>query len=440
MATRFGYAVILAISLAVCVKASNDTSNDDPVATPNAFDGDIREHAKGLFDDGRRIFRNDTFGNERFWGDALHLHHALLGSREVEGLTPRALLELGLKLDADALPAHLARDFKNGSVKSADVSVTAALLKANAIVGVVAVTDSNEMVTTVGLSCALCHSSVDDSIAAGIGQRLDGWANRDLDVGWLISLAPNLQPLAQMLNVDEAQLKKVLRSWGAGCFDAVLDKDGKAFRPDGKRACTLVPPAFGMAGINLHGWTGFGSVPYWSAYIAATELHGVGTFVDSRLNAVQFPSVAKGRSRVVSARSDQLADKQAALHYYQLSIPAPPPPADSYDGMAAVRGKALFGGKARCGSCHVPPLFTEPGHNLHDPAELGIDAFQADRSPTHSYRTTPLAGLWTHTSAGFYHDGRFTTLDEVIAHYDAHFRLGLEPAEKTDLVEYLKSL
>jgi hypothetical protein len=282
---------------------------------------------------------------------------------------------------------------------------------------------------------------VDDSLAPGVGHRLDGWANRDLNVGAIVALAPNLQPIAELLQVDVPTVKTVLASWGPGRFDALLDKDGKAFRPDGAQAGTLIPPAFGLAGINLHTWTGFGSVPYWNAYVAVTEMHGSGTFIDARLgNAAQYPVAARTGSWNSRGAPDRVSPKLAALHAYQLSLPAPKPPPGSFDAQAAVRGKILFENKARCASCHVPPLFTEPGHNLHAPAEIGVDAFQADRSPTHAYRTAPLAGTWTHQKGGFYHDGRFATLDDVVDHYDALFNLGLTTQEKKDLEEYVLSL
>ena len=244
-----------------------------------------------------------------------------------------------------------------------------------------------------------------------------------------------------MLGVDEATVKKVLASWGPGCFDAELDKDGKALRPDGKRACTLIPPAYGLAGVNLHTWTGFGSVPYWNAYVGGTEMHGAGTFFDARLSdAAQYPVAAKSGSWNTRGKPDQLTAKLPALHFYQLAIPAPKPAKGSFNEEAAERGRTLFAGKAKCATCHVPPLFTEPGNNLHAPKEVCVDSFQADRSPTHMYRTAPLAGLWSHQKGGFFHDGRFATLAEVVNHYDSCLGLGLEGQEKADLVEFLKSL
>jgi len=237
-------------------------------------------------------------------------------------------------------------------------------------------------------------------------------------------------------------VKKVLTSWGPGKFDAEIDKDGKAFRPDGKAAATLIPPAFGLAGINLATWTGFGSVPYWNAYVSATEMHGMGTFIDARLGAkTQYAVAAKsGAYETRGGAADKATAKLPALHFYQLSIPAPKAPAGSFNAAAFDRGKVLFSGKAGCARCHVPPLYTEPGQNLHTPAEIGVDGFQADRSPTHMYRTAPLAGLWSHQKGGFYHDGRFATLADVVNHYDTVLKLKLAAEEKADLVEYLKGI
>jgi hypothetical protein len=292
-----------------------------------------------------------------------------------------------------------------------------------------------------GIQCAFCHSTVDDSFTPGIGKRLDGWAARDLNVGAIVSLAPNLKPFTDLLGVDLPTVKKVFGSWGPGRFDAELDKDGKGFRPDGKQAGTLIPPAFGLAGVNLHTWTGFGSVPYWNAYVASGEMHGSGTFFDARLsNTTQYPVSARSGEGNRRGVPDRITPKLAALHFYQLAIPAPAPPTGSFDKEASTRGKGVFEAKAKCATCHVPPLYTEPGNNLHTPAEVGVDAFQADRSPTHMYRTAPLAGLWSHQKGGFYHDGRFATLGDVIDHYNDLLKLALTDREKADLIEYLKSL
>lgn len=417
------------------------------IAAPPAqkgFDAEIMRSSQTLLEQGRQIFRSDTFGSEAFWGDTLQLHKAIAGDKNGgigAGVSPKTALSVGLKVDAEALPAALVAQIKAGKVNLDDPATTIALLKLNAVVGVVGVTNPDGTVKSIGITCAFCHSTVDDSFSPGIGKRLDGWANRDLNVGAIVALAPNHKPYTDLLGVDEATLKKVLDSWGPGCFDAEIDKDGKALRPDGKRACTLIPPAFGLAGVNLHTWTGFGSVPYWNAYVAATEMHGSGTFFDARLgHKEQYAVSAKSGAYNLRPAIDRITAKLPALHYYQLSIPAPKPPPGSFDARAAVRGKALFTGKAKCAGCHVPPLYTEPGENLHAPGEIGVDAFQADRSPTHMYRTAPLAGLWSHAKSGFYHDGRFGSLLDVVDHYDSFMKLGLAASDKADLVEYLKSL
>ncbi len=407
-------------------------------------DGQISAHARRMMNDGRRIFRFDTFGSEAFWGGALQLHKAIAGEKNGGvggGVSPKTALSVGLKVDTEALPAALVEQIKAGKVDLDDPAITLALLKLNAVVGVTGKFDKAGKIQSMGIQCAFCHSTVDDSFAPGIGKRLDGWANRDLNVGAIVSLAPNLKPFTDLLGVDVATVKKVLASWGPGRFDAELDKDGKAFRPDGGQAGTLIPPAFGLAGVNLHTWTGFGSVPYWNAYVGVTEMHGSGTFFDQRLNNKdQFPVSAKSGAGNSRGTPDRVTSKLAALHFYQIAIPAPTPPAGSFDAAAAARGKDLFSKKAQCATCHVPPLFTEPGHNLHTPSEMGVDSFQADRSPTHMYRTAPLAGLWTHQKGGFYHDGRFATLRDVLEHYNGLLKLGLTEQEKSELTEYLKSL
>ena len=424
--------------------AQADESNGELRKGLAENDRSIQAHARRMLEDGRRIFRFDTFGSEAFFGDALQLHKAIAGARNGgvgQGVSPKTALAVGLKVDSAALPDTLKSQLRAGTVDLDDPATTLALLRLNAVVGVTGRFDDAGRIQTLGTQCALCHATVDDSFAPGIGKRLDGWANRDLNVGAIIALAPDLTPFTDLLRVDETTVRTVLRSWGPGRFDALLDKDGKAFRPDGGQAGTLIPPAFGLAGVNLHTWTGFGSVPYWNAYVAATEMHGSGSFFDARLeDPDQYPVSAKSGTGNVRAKPDLVTAKLAPLHFYQLAIPAPKAPEGSFDKAAAARGKEVFNGRAQCSTCHVPPLFTEPGHNLHTPAEMGIDSFQADRSPTRMYRTAPLAGLWTHQKGGFYHDGRFATLSAVVEHYDRNFRLGLTPGEKGELVEYLKSL
>jgi len=428
---------------ALVLLGTHCSAHADGVAS-TGFDKAIDDNAARMMGDGRQIFRFDTFGDEAFWGDALQLHKAIAGEKNGgvgSGVSPKTALAVGLKVDLDALPSALQQQLKAGQVNLDDPATTLALLKLNAVVGVTGYFNTDGGIKSLGIQCAFCHSTVDDALAPGIGRRLDGWANRDLNVGAIVSLAPNLEPFTDLLGVDAATVKKVLASWGPGRFDAELDKDGKAFRPDGKQAGTLIPPAFGLAGVNLHTWTGFGSVPYWNAYVGATEMHGSGTFFDARLGRPdQYPVAARSGSHDTRGKPDRLSAKLAALHFYQLSIPAPRATQGSFDRAASDRGEALFDGRAKCASCHVPPLFTEPGNNLHAPAEIGVDAWQADRSPTHMYRTAPLAGLWSHQKGGFYHDGRFATLLDVVNHYDSFLKLGLSDSEKHDLVEYLKSL
>jgi hypothetical protein len=410
------------------------TLDDDPVV----------EQAKATIAEGRDTFRFDTFGDEAFWGDTLKLHQAIAGEANGgvgDGVSPATALEVGLKVDSEALPADLVQKLQAGEVDLDDPKTTLALLQLNAVVGVTGFFDSKGTIVSMGIQCAFCHSTVDDSFAPGIGKRLDGWANRDLDVGTIIALSPDLSAFATLLDVDEDAVRAVLRSWGPGKFDAELSLDGKAFRPDGESAATLIPPAYGLAGVNLHTWTGWGSVTHWNALVSNLEMHGKGTFYDPRLNDPEkFPIAAREGFYDVRNTPDLITSKLAALHVYQLVLQAPSPPAGSFDADAAERGQALFEDKAECARCHVPPLFTEPGWNMHEASEIGIDDFQAMRSPDERYRTSPLKGLFAHQKRGFYHDGRFATLEDVIDHYDDVFDLGLSSDEKSDLGEYLKSL
>jgi hypothetical protein len=410
---------------------------------PNAPDP-VLQNARELLLEGRQTFRDDTFGDEEFWGGTLRLHEAIAGEEHGgvgPGVSPSTALAIGLKVDFDALPLSLRRALRRGEVDLEDPAATLALLELDAVVGVTGFFDGSGELTSFGIQCALCHSTVDDSFVPGIGRRLDGWANRDLDVGRIIDLSPDLTPIAELLEVDEAAVRTVLRAWGPGKFDASLLLDGKGFRPDGKTAATLIPPAYGLAGVNLHTWTGWGGVPHWNAFVANLEMRGKGVFVDPRLeDAEQFPVAARLGFGDVRSEEDRITAKLAGLQLYQLSLPIPVPPPGSFDPDAAARGRALFGGKAQCATCHVPPIFTEPGWNLHTAAEIGIDDFQANRSPERRYRTTPLRGLWAHAEGGFYHDGRFATLEDVVAHYDDHFSLGLTADEIQDLVAYLRSL
>lgn len=413
----------------------------------------IDANAASMMAEGKQTFRNDTFGDQAFWGGQLRLHDTIKGlpnGGEGPGLTPAQALALGLKVDLDALPHPLRNRLRRGEIDLNDPAVTLALLQLDSVVGVKGFFTNNNL-TSVGITCALCHSTVDNSFAPGIGRRLDGWANRDLNVGEIVAFAPDLSPFATLLGISQAQVRTVLRSWGPGKFDAELILDGKAVNPQqvsngvvtgvNVPAATLIPPAYGMAGVNLHTWTGWGSVTHWNAFVANLEMHGQGTFVDSRLNdPVKFPIAAANGFGNVRNDPDLITPKLPALHFYQLAIPAPAPPDGSFDVEAAERGDELFEKKAGCANCHVEPIFTEPGWNMHTAASVCIDDFQAKRSPDERYRTSPLKGLWAHQRGGFFHDGRFATLLAVVNHYNTCFNLGLTDAEKSDVVEYLKSL
>jgi hypothetical protein len=441
---HFTVAAVVCVGLAVAAFVAVLSADPRGRLTQLLLDKETDSNALATVKRGREIFRDETFGDQAFWGDAIKLHRAVAGVANGgvgPGVSPATALSVGLKVDANAIPAEVAQKIRRGEVDLNDPATTLALLKLDAVVGVKGRFDSAGKLASMGVTCALCHSTVDDSFAPGIGNRRDGWANRDLNVGAIIALAPDLSSVASLLSTDETTVRTVLNSWGPGKFDAELLMDGKAFRPDGKPAATLIPPAFGLAGVNLHTWTGWGSVTHWNAFVANLEMNGRGTFWDPRLNdPIKFPIAAKAGFGNVRPEVDLVTDKLAALHFYQLALDAPKAPAGSFDAVAATRGKTLFEGNARCSSCHVPPLYTEPGWNMHKAEEIGIDDFQAKRSPDERYRTAPLRGLWTHQRGGFYHDGRFASLLDVVNHYDQFFQLNLNEQQKRDLVEYLKSL
>jgi hypothetical protein len=434
-------ASLLALVLIQCNTKAKTRSKPDESGNSDAWSASINDYAKDMLKKGQAVFRYETFGDEIFWTDKLQLHKALVDEKHGgigKGLTPKEALAAGIKVNLKLLPEFLKQKIKEGKFLD-DPLVTLELLRLNAVVGVVAKFEDNK-IKSVGLTCASCHSTVDSE--SGIGNPLDGWPNRDLNVGAIISMAPDLSALTKMLNVDEATVKKVLASWGPGKFDAELNLDGKAFRPDGKPAATLIPEAFGHLGHNLHTWGGgWGNVTYWNAYVANLELAGQGNFYDKRLmNAKQYPVAAKMGFGDKRTNDDKVTDKLAALQFYQLAIPAPKAPKGSFNEDAAKRGEAVFNGKAKCATCHVPPLFCEPGWSTHKASELCVDDFQANRSPDSSYVTQGLKGLWAHAKGGFYHDGRFATLLDVVNHYNTCKSLGLSESEKNDLVEYLKSL
>lgn len=455
-------AILLGVSATFLIAAISVTGMNQ--SQRSSFLGSAEDNAKAMIDQGRNTFRFDTYGDEAFWTDQLQIQQS------VKTLPPGTALALGLKVDSAALSPSVIEAIKRGRVNLNDPAVTLQLIKQNAVLGVVG-TFNNNTLTRVGFTCALCHSTVDNSVAPGIGNRIDGLANRDLNVGAIIATAPNLQPVVNLLSLapqdaglTAQDVRNVLNGWGPGKFDAELFLDGKTSNPaqitNGVTTATnitgavLIPNARGLAGHNLHTWTGgWGTVTYWNAFVAVDEMHGIGTFFDERFDdATQFPIAAAAKLGHVSVDpdSDQVSGKLAALHFYQLSLPSVQPrPGIDFDPVSAARGDELFSGKANCNSCHHEPLWTEPGWNQHTPDEMKIDSFEADRSPGHAYQTMNLAGVFVRESGlfmspqnkgRFYHDGRFQTLMDVVNSYDTRFNLGLTDQDKHDLVEYLKSL
>ncbi len=358
---------------------------------------------------GRNIFRFDTFGDETFWTDTLRMHEVIRTA-----VSPATALSVGLKVDLAALPASLRAALKAGQVNLNDPAVTVALLKLGAVLGVIGEVDANNTLKRVGISCAFCHSTVDNAFAPGIGERLDGWPNRDLNVGAIVALSPALTP---------AQ-KAVYQSWGPGMYDP-------RFNIDGKNTPVVIPPAFGLRNVSREVYTGDGPVSYWNAYVAITQMHGHGRFVDPRIGVA------------VNNPPDLVSSKLDALRVYQFSLTAPRPLPRSFDPVAAERGKALFMGAAKCATCHTGATFTDVNAGkLHSPAEVGQDAAYAQRTVTKLYRTTPLRGLWRlpQLDGPYFHDGSAKTLADVVNHYVQHFSLPLTARQKTDLAEYLKTL
>ena len=357
---------------------------------------------------GQEIFRHDTFGDEQFWTDTLRMHEVIQ-----QAVSPAAALSVGLKVDAEALPPELQAAIAAGQVDLNSPATTVKLLKLNAVVGVhgtVGTVDGRDTLTGVGVTCALCHSTVDNSFAPGIGRRLDGWPNLDLDPGAIIALSPAVP----------AEKKAVYNSWGPGKYDP-------RYNMDGLNTPLVLPPAYGLAGVARETFTAEGPVSYWNAYVAVTQMHGRGNFSDPRLGIH------------VQQTPDLVTSKLGPLREYQLSIAAPPPPAGSFDPEAAQRGLAVFNGPARCASCHLGPTFTDVNQGtLHAPEETAMDARYAARTSQKAYRTTPLRALWQH--APYFHDGSAATLDAVVEHYAGALGLQLTDAQKQDLVQYLKSI
>jgi hypothetical protein len=368
---------------------------------------------------GREIFRFETFGDEQLWTDTLHLEQA------VASLSPAAALQAGLKVDAASLPQSVVNAITAGQVDLNDPAVTIQLLRLNAVVGIIGRVSDADTLQSIGITCALCHSTVDNSLTTGIGNRLDGWPNRDLNVGAIVALSPVLKK----------KQKAVFNSWGKGKFDPRLQAfNGTTFIPlNSPTLPVLIPPAYGLQRVGLETVTGDGPISYWNNYVGVSQMGGHGSFTDSRLglSIIQIP--------------DLVTPKLPALLDYQLSLRPPEPPEGSFDPAAAQRGEQLFSGVARCKECHTPPAFTDvlsgPDPTmpfLHDPSETGMEPVYASRSVTGKYRTAPLRGVWQHPP--YFHDGSAADLLAVVNHYDRVLSLGLTSAQKADLVEYLKSL
>jgi len=373
------------------------------------------EPAPDLVLQGKEIFRSDTFGDEAQWTDKLRMHEVIAAA-----VDPVTALSVGLKVDAEALPAAVVQGIKDGSIDLKSPATTVALLKLNAVVGLrgkVETINGKDTLTRVGTTCALCHSTVDNSFAPGIGKRLDGWANRDLNPGAIIALSPALS----------AAQKAVYNSWGKGKYDP-------RFNQDGKNGPVVIPPAYGLKGIHAVTFTGDGDdVSYWNRYVAVTQMGGQGEFSDPRIAV-----------NVKNGTVDLVSSKLPALRAYQLSLAAPTPPVGSFDAAAASRGKLLFANKGQCITCHSGDAFTDANFRLHPVAETvgepeapGVPSY-ASRTATKQYRTTPLRGAWQH--APYFHNGKAATLQDVVTTYNTRKSLGLSPAEVSDLAEYLKSL
>jgi cytochrome c5 len=370
-------------------------------------------------DDGKAIFRFDTFGDEQLWTDVLRMHEV------IATVSPARALAVGLKVDVEALPAAVVSALRAGQVDLNDPAVTVQLLRLNAVVGVVGKVTGSGRLQSLGITCALCHSTVDNSFAPGIGRRLDGWANRALNVGAIVALSPAL----------DAGLKAEFNAWGPGKYDPRHHIfDGRNIIPLNTPSLPVVIPSiFGLQGIGFETFTGDGPISYWNAYVGVSQMGGEGNFSDPRIGVA------------IIQKPDRVTRKLPALLAYQLSLKTPPAPLGSFSAAAARRGETLFNGAARCSGCHIPPLYTDvlsgpdPSRPLlHDAAAVGQDPRYAQRSATRLYRTTPLRALWQH--APYFHDGSAADLAAVVEHYDRLFMLRLTQPQKADLVEFLKTL
>jgi len=393
-------------------------------------------------EEGKEIFRYDTFGDEALWTDVLELDLATLGEANGgfgPGLSPNTALSIGLKVDAEALPPSVVDGISDGSIDLDDPLTTVALLSLDAVVGIKGSFDGNGNLTAMGVTCALCHSTVDNSFAPGIGSRKDGWANMELNVGAILGFINNAA-LADILSVNVETFNSVVNNWGPGRFAPVLLLDGKVTKPNGELATVVIPPAYGLQGLTHETYTGWGEISYWNRFIGVLDMGGQGNFSDPRLNdPVKFPLAVERGVFDITVDDDLVEPKLESLLEYQLSLLAPVPDSSSYNELAAIRGQQLFEGKANCVSCHAEPIFAD--NILHTPEEIGIDDFEANRSPTGMYRTPPLRGIFVKSDGnGYFHDGRFATLNDVVIHYNNHFDLDLSDTEQLDLVEFLKAL
>jgi mono/diheme cytochrome c family protein len=405
----------LALAFAVSGSRLSATGQDSAATQTQLFKPG--QNGNGL--DGRAIFRYDTFGDEQLWTDVLRMHEV------IATVPPTTALAVGLKVDVDALPQSLVSALQAGQVDLTNPAVTTELLRLNAVVGVSGKVSDTGVLTSVGITCALCHSSVDNSFARGIGKRLDGWANRDLNVGAIVALSPAL---------DEAT-KAEFNAWGPGKYDPRHHAfNGSNLLSLNTPSLPIVlPPIYGLKGVGFETFTADGPISYWNSYVGVGQMGGKGNFSDPRINLF------------ITQTPDLVTPKLPALLDYQLSLRTPEARAGSYDAAAAIRGARLFRNEAGCASCHQGPHFTDvlsgPVQGrpvLHDPAEVGMDPAYAERTATKQYRTTPLRALWQH--APYFHDGSAADLLAVVNHYDQLFSLNLTPAQKADLVEYLKSL
>jgi hypothetical protein len=368
--------------------------------------------------DGQKIFRYDTFGDEQLWTGALRMHEA------VKSISAEQALKVGLKVDAEALPAPVVEALKAGKVDLKSPATTMQLLQVNAVVGLIGKVDNGQL-TSLGITCALCHSTVDNSFTQGIGRRLDGWPNVDLNVGAILGLSPAL----------DANLKAEFAKWGPGKYDPRHHAfDGKKIIPlKSPSIPVVIPPAYGLKDVGFETFTGDGPISYWNSYVGITQMGGKGVFKDPRIGLD------------ISQSPDLVTPKLAALLEYQLSLPAPKPPAGTFNKESAERGERVFKNEAGCAKCHTPPTYTNvlSGADkktpvLHDPASVGSDSRYAERSATRKFRATPLRGLWQHPP--YFHDGRAADLMAVVNHYEKRLGLKLTAAQKADLVEFLKSL